>query len=311
MGMIAVQDLVFEYPGARALHGLCFALPAGSITALVGPNGAGKTTLLRCLAALEEPFSGTLALDGADVQQDPRAAHRLVGYVPDDFGLYQELTVEQCLRYAGAARGMSEAELKPRLDAVLAQLGIESKRSAKAGSLSRGQRQRLAIAQAIIHRPRVLLLDEPASGLDPESRASLSGLMRGLAAEGMTLVVSSHILSELEEYCTAMLVLREGRVIEYRALHETQTTAATRRVRLALAQAPADWPQALQMQAGVSQVQASATGATLEFNGDDAALAALLTALVQQGLPVFECVLESATLQEAYLSAVHKARAAS
>jgi ABC-2 type transport system ATP-binding protein len=307
--MIEAAGLVYEYPGMRALDGVAFSLPECSITALVGPNGAGKTTLLRCLAALEEPFAGSVTIAGIDVLQHPRLARRQVGYLPDDFGLYADLTVRQCLLYAGRARGLDPAALAQRVPAVVAELGLAERLAEKAGVLSRGQRQRLAIAQAIIHQPRVLLLDEPASGLDPESRASLSGLMRSLRQAGMTLVVSSHILAELEEYCTGMLVLQRGRVIEHRQLEHVQP-AATRRVRLRLAAPAAALTVALGAVAGVHLAAADAAAASFEFAGDDAALAALLAALLAQGLPVCELTVEQDSLQDAYLAAVGAARSA-
>src|SRR5688572_30736979 len=147
--MIRAKNLVYEYPGKRALDTVTFELPAGSITALVGPNGAGKTTLLRCLAALDQPYAGGVEIAGVDVLRNPREAHRHIGYLPDHFGLYAELSVQQCLRYAGAARGLVGPALETRVPEVMAQLGLTEKGADKAGALSRGQRQRLAIAQSI------------------------------------------------------------------------------------------------------------------------------------------------------------------
>ena len=303
--MIRTENLVYEYPGKRALDSVTFELAAGSITALVGPNGAGKTTLLRCLAALDQPYAGTIEVAGIDVLRNPRDAHRHIGYLPDHFGLYADLNVRQCLRYAGAARGLEGAKLTARIEEVTAQLGLSDKSADKAGSLSRGQRQRLAIAQSIIHRPHVLLLDEPASGLDPEARADLSTLMRRLGAEGMTLVVSSHILAELEEYCTGMLVLQEGRMVEHRRLeHAVQQS---RRVRLRLAKADERLLHVLGPLAATTP-ELNGLEARFQFSGDDTALAELLAALVTAGLPVCELAPEDVTLQDAYLKAVGAAR---
>jgi ABC-2 type transport system ATP-binding protein len=303
--MIRTDKLVYEYPGKRALDAVTFELAAGSITALVGPNGAGKTTLLRCLAALDPPYAGGVEVAGIDVLRNPREAHRHIGYLPDHFGLYADLAVNQCLRYAGAARGLEGPKLGARIDEVTAQLGLADKSGDKAGSLSRGQRQRLAIAQSIIHRPRVLLLDEPASGLDPEARADLSTLMRTLGAEGMTLVVSSHILAELEEYCTGMLVLQEGRIVEHRQLeHAVQQS---RRVRLRLAKADERLVHVLGPLAA-SAPELDGLEARFQFAGDDGALAALLASLVAAGLPVCELAPEDVRLQDAYLKAVGAAR---
>ena len=300
--MIRANDLVYEYPGMRALDAVSFVLPRASVTALVGPNGAGKTTLLRCLAGLDEPYSGSVEVAGIDVLKHPRDAHRHIGYLPDHFGLYAELSVRQCLRYAALARGLDGAAVETRIEEVAAQLEITEKLSDKAGSLSRGQRQRLAIAQSIVHRPSVLLLDEPASGLDPESRASLSSLMTRLRGEGMTLVVSSHILAELEEYCTGMLVLQQGRVAEHRLL-EQAVADATRPVKIRLAQ-PSERLREILGPLALPQLEIEDREARFEFAGDDAALAALLASLVGAGVAVCELSVEHATLQDAYLMAV-------
>jgi ABC-2 type transport system ATP-binding protein len=305
--MIAADQLTYDYPGKRALDQVTFSLAATSITALVGPNGAGKTTLLRCIAGLDEPYSGSIAVAGIDVLRRPRDAHRQIGYLPDHFGLYAELTVRQCLLYAGRARGLDSAALDARMRDVAAQLDIADKLQDKAGSLSRGQRQRLAIAQAIIHRPRVLLLDEPASGLDPESRAALSGLMRRLRDEGMTLIVSSHILAELEAYCTGMLVLQHGRVVEHRVLEHSSRADATREIRLRLSR-PVSGLRELLTQRGVTISSHDTQGARFSMSGGDDALSSLLQSLLAAGLPVCEFTLEETSLQDVYLKAVEDHR---
>jgi len=217
--MIEVQDLIVDYPGHRALHGVSLQIEAGTVTALVGPNGAGKSTLLRCITGLEAPLSGSTRVAGIDVQQEPRRAHQYMGYLSDFFGLYETLSVAQCLQYAAESQGLSRKDAIARVHAVAEQLALSSKLGHATRNLSRGQRQRVAIGQAIIHQPQVLLLDEPASGLDPETRSSLSTLFRQLQAQGMTLVVSSHILSELDEYCSHILSIREGRITSHGPLN--------------------------------------------------------------------------------------------
>lgn len=217
--MIKVSQLVFEYPGHRALDGVSVHIAAGTVTALVGPNGAGKSTLMRCIAGLDQPLSGQVEVHGIAVQEQPREVHRHLGYLSDFFGLYETLSVAQCLQYAAESQGLSRKEATARVHTVAEQLALSSKLGNATRNLSRGQRQRVAIGQAIIHQPQVLLLDEPASGLDPEARSSLSTLFRQLQAQGMTLVVSSHILSELDEYCSHILSIREGRITSHGPLN--------------------------------------------------------------------------------------------
>jgi ABC-2 type transport system ATP-binding protein len=295
-----VEALRFEYPGVRALDDVGFGLEPGTVTALVGPNGAGKSTLLRCLAGLELPAGGTIEVGGVDVLEHPREAHRQLGYLSDFFGVYEALTVAQCLRHAAAIHGLPDDPA--RVARTAAQLGLSDRLGVAAGTLSRGLRQRLAIGQAIIHEPRLLLLDEPAAGLDPEARHALATLFRALQAGGMTLVVSSHILAELDEYSTHMLVLRGGRIVEHREIR-TADPGHSRRLRVGLA-APDERLAGILEAAGAQPVAVRADGAELDWTGDAAAQALLLRALIEAGLAVssFEAVREN--LHDSYLETV-------
>jgi len=303
--MISVQDLVFEYPGTRALKGVSFQIPAGHITALVGPNGAGKTTLLRCMAALEVPMAGSVFVDGENVHEDPRACHRKLGYLSDFFGLYDELTVLQCLRHAAAAHGIPNGLQKQAGVRAAERLGIGDRLAVKAGALSRGQRQRLAIAQAVIHEPKILLLDEPASGLDPEARHSLSELFVALRNQGMSLVVSSHILSELDEYSTDMLVLRAGKIVSHEVVAKQVDTVEVL-IRVSLARPDERLGSLLAETAGVSEVQLEAGVVLFRFSGDELARHQLLRQLLDQGVPVSSFAEQERNMQQAYLASVRR-----
>jgi ABC-2 type transport system ATP-binding protein len=303
--MIGVRDLTFDYPGTRALHRVSFDLAAGSITALVGPNGAGKTTLLRCLAALEEPLAGELRVDGVDAIAAPREVHRRLGYLSDFFGLYDELTVEQCLRHAAAIRGVPAARERTEARDAAARLGLGDRLDARAGALSRGLRQRLAIAQAIVHRPRVLLLDEPASGLDPEARHALATLFVRLRDEGMTLLVSSHILAELDAYSTHLLVLRQGRIVSHEPLGGAAVRATARvTVAVALASPFPGLAALLSGLAGATAIRCEGLAATLELPAGAEAQHRALRALLDAGAPVCAFGPEHRSLEDAYLATV-------
>ena len=297
-----VAGLRFEYPGVRALDEVSFTLEPGTVTALVGPNGAGKSTLLRCLAALETPVAGAVTVAGIDVLEHPREAHRHLGYLSDFYGLYDELTVSQCLRHAWTSHGGPEREWRARVGGVAAQLGLGERLGSAAGTLSRGMRQRLAIAQAIIHAPRLLLLDEPAAGLDPEARHALAGLLRELRGRGMTIVVSSHILAELDEYSTHMLVLRGGRLVEQQSLGAGPAGAA-RRLKVALA-GPDERLAEVLRRAGAERIEAEAAAARFDWRGDDRAQALLLRSLIEAGLEVATLEAVRHDLQESYLRTV-------
>lgn len=223
--MIIAEHLFFDYPGKRALNDISFKLEANTITALVGPNGAGKTTLLRCLAALQESSSGRILIEQDNVQynveDEPRKIHGLCSYLSDSFGVYEDLTVRQNLRYIAWSKGCPEKLVEEKIEIASKRLKLENYLETKAFKLSRGLRQRLAIAQSIVEPPKILLLDEPASGLDPQARYELSQLLLNLQQEGMTILVSSHILTELEDYCTHMLVIRNGKLLGNVALSGT------------------------------------------------------------------------------------------
>lgn len=305
--MIEVEGLSFEYPAKRALDQVNFRIEAGTVTALVGPNGAGKTTLLRCLATLEVPYAGTIRLDGIDAPAEPRRARRLLGFLDEFFGLYDDLTVLQCLRYWAGAHGIAGDAVAAATDAA-ERLGLADRLGERAGSLSRGLRQRLAIAQAIIHRPRILLMDEPASGLDPEARASLAGLIHTLQAGGMTIIVSSHILSELEDYSTHMLIVDQGRIVDHAPLRGGRQTAAMRHLRLKLAGPDQRLADALAALPGVSGLTATSEAANFDFAGDLAAQAAFLRHLVGEGLAIATLEEAHGSLQDRYLEKVKAAR---
>jgi ABC-2 type transport system ATP-binding protein len=299
---IEVSGLLFEYPGVRALDDVSFSVAEGSVTALVGPNGAGKTTLLRCLAGLEEPLLGSIHVAGVDVLEEPRAVHRRIGYLSDFYGLYDALTVRQCFAHAAASHGVADEALEAAVARTAERLGLGELLARRAAELSRGQRQRVAIGQSLIHDPQVLMLDEPASGLDPEARHSLAVLFTRLAGEGMTLLVSSHILAELDEYSTHMLVMRQGRIIESKALGEGVPGAHL--VHVAFAREVPGLAQALGSMAGVRVVEAGASDATLEIAGDSGRQSEVLRELVLAGLPVSAFAEERENLHQSYLRTV-------
>jgi ABC-2 type transport system ATP-binding protein len=299
--IITVDGLTFDYPLKRALTDVSFQIPEGSITAVVGPNGAGKTTLLRCLAGLEQPTSGSIRLAGVDVLAEPRTAHRRLGFLQDFFGLYDGLSVARCLEYAARAHGVVETERDARTAWAAEMLGLSDRMEQRAGALSRGLRQRLAIAQTIIHRPSVLLLDEPAAGLDPEARSELSVLFRKLSTEGQTLLVSSHILAELEDYSTHMLIVEDGRVIRHTALSGAETRSGRQRIRIRFSQNVA--PEALASLSADLAIEDSQNVVANLPDGDEPRLA-LLRAIVEAVLPLLAFSPEEVNLSRFYLENV-------
>jgi len=299
---IDVTGVSYVYPGTRALDDVSFSIERGSVTALVGPNGAGKTTLLRCLAGLDRPLTGGISVAGIDVLEEPRLAHERMGHLSDFFGLYDALTVRQCLTHAASAHGMPATKITDTVQRTAERLNLSDRLQNRCSELSRGLRQRVAIGQAIVHAPEVLLLDEPASGLDPEARHALASLFTRLRDEGMTLVVSSHILAELDEYSTHMLVLRAGKIIEHRAL--ASVTADGQRVRVTLANANTDWQASLANISGVRVIEANPDGGLLAITGNANDQARVLRELVMAGVDVSDFAEETENLHESYLRTV-------
>lgn len=303
--MIDVSHLTYDYPGRRALDDVSVSIAPLTITALVGPNGAGKSTFLRLCAALDRPYSGQVIIDGRNVHDDPRTAHRHMGFLPDFFGLYDDLTVRQCLLYRAGAQGVTPSNTASAVQRAAERLDLGDRLQDKAGTLSRGLRQRLAIAQAIIHEPKVLMLDEPASGLDPEARIALANVLRRLRDDGMTIVVSSHILAELEDYSTHMLIIRDGRIIEFTPIGQAVRPQGRQRLRIHLAEEDARLMTALRQMPDITVVQGDDLTAVIETNDVLDHHAVILKRLITADFKVSEFVPERVGLQDAYLSHVH------
>ena len=259
---------------------------------------------MRCIAGLETPLAGAITVAGVDAIAEPRASHRQLGFLADSFGVYSALGVRQALTYAALAHGAAPAAAAAAVAPVAERLGLADWLERPCAELSRGQRQRVAIGQALIHRPQLLILDEPASGLDPEARAGLAALFRGLRAEGMTLLVSSHILAELDEYSTHMLMLRDGRVVEARALAAAQPATAVRVLRLTLVSPLGEARDWLVREVGLDARAVDARTLELTLVGGDEEQAALLARLVGAGLRVSAFGEHRENLQQSYLKRV-------
>lgn len=302
--VIVVNNLVYEYPGKRALDGVSFSLARGGVTALVGPNGSGKTTLLRCIAALDTPYSGYVKLDGMDTQEFPRECHAKIGYISDSFGLYDDLLVQQCLAHTAAMHGLCRAECKVRVQEISLQVGLVDLLSQRAGSLSRGQRQRVGIAQALLHKPQLLLLDEPAAGLDPEARQELAKLVLSLRDQGVTLLISSHILSELEDYSDSMLTLHDGRILGHVKIGHNAGYENTRQIRVHVY---GDLETALMItkeQPNVHNAHIVQGAVVVTFSGDEVAQTGLLKTLVQREVQILSFAEQRVGMQSVYFAQI-------
>ena len=211
--MIQCKKLTKRFGKTLALDGIDLHVAPGELHGFIGPNGAGKTTAMRILATLTKPTRGEAFIDGASVTKDPQRARMLVGYMPDFFGVYDNLKAWEYLDLYAGCVGLSASERRKRIDALLALTALTDKREAYVDNLSRGMKQRLCLARAMLHDPKLLILDEPASGMDPHARAQMRDILRDVAAMGKTVLISSHILPELSELCNSMTILERGNIV--------------------------------------------------------------------------------------------------
>lgn len=296
--MIEVSAITYDYAATRALERVSLHIPRMAITALVGPHRAGKTTLMRCLAGLDVPAEGKIEIDGIDACAAPREIHARIGYVPDRFGLYDHLSVRRCLSYAALARGIKPVNVPVAVAKAASRADISERLEARAGELSRSFRLRLAIAQGIVHEPRVLLLDDPGTGLDPEARHALSHLLLSLKESGMTVVVSAHITAEVEEYCSSIYPMEAGHIVGSGALKLRDDERP--RFVLEIATPRSDLGQFIAQQGGVDLIEADQHHALFIFTRNPGARARLIQDLIANGFDLSAFSEATATLERVY-----------
>jgi len=303
--MIEFQNLRREYGSLVAVRDLNVSIPPGEVYGLIGPNGAGKTTTIRMACGLLTPTSGGVRIADVDVHSNPELAQTNIGYLSDFFNVYDDLKVWEYLDYFAHAYKMPEAAIAARVEQVIQHVGLEVKRDQFIRGLSRGMKQRLGIARAIIHKPKVLLLDEPASGLDPKARSDLRGVLLALRDEGATIVISSHILSELEGFCTSIGVMEKGVMVRSGRI-ETITEQETRFhvIRLSWI-GEAAVADILGKVAEVSNVAVSGPEAVFRFAGPEDDLPNVLAALLSSGVRVLSFGEVKQTVEDLYLKLSH------
>ena len=271
-----------------AANRLSLVVPAGEIFGLVGPNGAGKTTTLKMICGLLAPTSGRVTVHGVDVERAPEAAHALTGYLADFFSLYDDLKVWEYLDYFAHAYKMPKSAIPGRIDEALRTMAIEDKRDAFIAGLSRGMKQRLGIARAILHDPPVLVLDEPAVGLDPKSRVEFKDFVRQLRGRGKTVFITSHLLADLEEICTSVAIIEKGSVVRVGRVEQiVHQPGGRRRVRIRVASPGFPLANWLSARPWVSNVAPDGAGVRFEFAGGETELAALVKGLILDGAAVY------------------------
>jgi ABC-2 type transport system ATP-binding protein len=284
--MIRATGLVKRFGRTKALDGLNLEVPPGAIYGLIGQNGAGKTTTIRVLATLLLPENGEFQVAGADGARAADEIRRLVGYMPDFFGVYEDLKVGEYLEFYAALYGLKSGEAEALRDSLLDLVDLGHKRDEYVETLSRGMQQRLCLARALIHDPQVLLLDEPASGLDPIARVEMREVLKELRQMGKTILISSHILTELADLCTHVGMMASGRMVREGTIAEVLWAAEHPGFQLRVLGDPGEAVRVLEGTRGVSAV--AATGNHIRFHCEKGAegAATAVAALVAAGIPV-------------------------
>jgi ABC-type multidrug transport system ATPase subunit len=302
MSGIIAEGVTRSFGEVHAVRHASFHARAGRVTGLVGPNGAGKTTLLLMLASLLAPDTGSIRIGDIDPVTEPLAARRLLGWMPDALGAWPSLTARETITTTARLYDMSKPDAAARATELLALVGLQELADAPAKVLSRGQKQKLGLARALVHDPQVLLLDEPASGLDPQARVHLRLLLRDFASQGRTVLISSHILSELEEVVDDAVFLVAGSVVD-----AAPAQSATRAWRVRLAGATDErfsadaWQVASTLGIPVESVGADRGAVVVGFPGEDAAAAALRL-LIEARLAVAEFAPAQSALEHTFLN---------
>lgn len=307
--MINIQHIYKRYRSVYALEDFSLEIPQGAIFGLIGPNGAGKTTLLRILGALIPPTSGKVWFDDEEVTQSPTMIQRKVGYMPDFFGVYSDLTSEEYLEFYAGIQGIPHRRSPKVVSDLLELVDLTTKRDALVETLSRGMQQRLCLARALIHDPDVLLLDEPASGLDPRARVEFRELLRTLQSMGKTIVISSHFLLELAEMCSDIAIIRAGRLVMAGNVEQvTHSLGGGNQIEIRVLERATDAKQLLKEMSEISNVldenDDSEVVIQAEFSGDNQALHRVLAELIAHDIPVISFAPRRAVerLEEVYMS---------
>lgn len=301
--IVEMKNVDKRYGRVDALAGASLSIPAGSIYGLIGPNGAGKTTSMQIISSLLSRDGGSVEVAGVDPEMDPIAVRRELGWMPDFFGVYEGLTASEYLDFFAAVHDIRTGARPAVVRDLLELVSLIDKADADVNTLSRGMKQRLSLARALVHDPSLLILDEPASGLDPRARVDLRELIGELQRMGKTVIISSHILAELEGICSHLAVVDRGRVIAQGALDEIRAQMIgqrTIRVRLA-ANDSVNAEEILTTAAGVQDVVVESGLIRFSLNGGDDESAEVLRRLIESGITVYEWHQEAAGLEELFM----------
>ncbi len=300
--IVDLQNLTKQFRNVTAVWNLSLTLDEGDVFGFIGPNGAGKTTTIKMLATLLRPSSGTASIDGHDILTVPERVRSIVGYMPDFFGVYSDIRVWEYLDFFAAAYRIPRSQRGQVIDGVLTLTDLGDKRYAYVDELSRGMKQRLCLAKTLVHDPKVLLLDEPASGLDPRARIEIRELLKELQAMGKTIFISSHILAELSDFCNKIGIIENGQLIVAGDVHEIMERIKGH-LRLCIS-VQGDLETAtriLAQQPGIGEIEVQNHLIRADFSGGRDEMPGLLKALVDAGVQVNSFGEEEMDLEDVFI----------
>ncbi|MUT66449.1 ABC transporter ATP-binding protein [Paenibacillus sp. NEAU-GSW1] len=300
--MIEIKGLTKTFGQFQALKSIDLTIAKGTVFGFVGPNGAGKSTTMSILATLMAPTSGIAKVDGFDVTEHPAEVRKRIGYMPDFFGVYDQFKTIEYMHFYGASYGIPKHEREQLIPQLLELVNLSDKKDAYVDTLSRGMKQRLCLARCLVHDPELLILDEPASGLDPRARIEMREILRELKAMGKTIIISSHILPELAEMVDEIGIIEHGRIISQGNVADIQNRMRVKRVLfLRLSDRNEEAEQWLRDQPFVGRVLRDERGIHVHFAGHDEEQAALLKALFTAGFAVISFSEGQTNLEDVFL----------
>ena len=300
--MLKTRNIQKKYGNYHALDGLSMEIPDGALFGFVGPNGAGKTTTIKILTGLLRPDGGTVEIDGADALKEPRRMRDMIGYVPDTFGVYDNLKVSEYMDFFASCYGLEGLKARGRCHTLLLQVGLGDKEDFFVDGLSRGMQQRLCLARALIHDPQILIMDEPTAGLDPRTRMEFKEMVKELHEQGKTILISSHLLTDLAEICTDIGIIDAGRMVVCGSMEEIlNQLKASKPVIITVDQNREAALKLLKEHPLVKTISVREPEIMVGFTGTKRQESELLAQLVKAGVPVRSFMRERASLEAIFM----------
>jgi ABC-2 type transport system ATP-binding protein len=300
--VVSVRNLWVRYGKLEAVRGISFNIPRGEVFGFIGPNGAGKSSTIRVLASLQTKYDGMALINGVNVRQNPDQVREMMGYMPDFFGVYDDLTAREYLHFFAAAYRIPRRRRNAIVDDVLQLTDLTHKIDAPVDSLSRGMKQRLALARVLLHDPDLLLLDEPASGLDPRARIEVRELLKALREMGKTILISSHILHELAQLCTRIGIIEAGKIVAEGSLDDIFRQLALRRViHVQLAGSLDGLVDRIRQIPGVDSVEQQTDRLAIRLREDETPIEDLHAEMVRQGARIRMFQPEAMDMETAFM----------